>query len=331
MKMCVLGAGSVGLGVAASLIKAGGQVTLIARGESLRNLQAKGIRVTGVLGEHECSPQDFAVADTIDADCDLIIVATKAYEAAPALGALVPALKNRPQPPAILLLQNGWGVADEVKQIMPPGTPLFSASVMTGFERVTPAHVKIHAHADAVRVGSLFSEDAAKIRPLFDLSARAFIPFAHEPDIEPVLLAKLLYNICLNPLGAILRCTYGELLTDESALALMERITGEALKVLAAARSFTRYASGKDYVRGELIPRWLPKVAAHRSSMLQDIEAGRRTEILYLNGAVSALGRSSRIETPCNDTIVELVRGAEDIRKKARAEKDGAVAWRKQG
>ena len=148
-----------------------------------------------------------------------------------------------------------------------------------------------------------------------------FIPFVYEADIEPIILTKLIYNICLNPLGALRRCTYGELMTNEETLGIMSEVADEAFKVLKAARGFSRFTDGKSYVHGELVPKWLGKVGPHRSSMLQDLEAGRKTEIDYLNGAICAMGRQFAIETPHNDAIVLQIQAAELGGKYRKAQK----------
>lgn len=70
-------------------------------------------------------------------------------------------------------------------------------------------------------------------------------------------------------------------------------------------------ASGVDYVENSLLPLVIPRGAAHRPSMLQDVGAGRRTEIDYLNGAAVRLGHAHGIATPCNDVISHLIRASE--------------------
>jgi 2-dehydropantoate 2-reductase len=220
----------------------------------------------------------------------------------------LPRLKNKP---SYLLLQNGWGSTQEAKNILPQQTPVYSGIIMTGLERLSPSRMHVHVHADAIQTGSLFGESADEIEPLIAVSKRGFFPFHYESEIEPVMLTKLIYNICLNPLGALQRKTYGELLSDEPTLELMGKISGEGIGVLGATRGFCRFADGKEYVRGVLVPKLASKVAAHRSSMLQDLEAGRRTEIDYLNGAIAAMGRAHSIATPHNDRIVSLIRAAE--------------------
>lgn len=319
MNVTILGAGSVGLGVAATLAEAGADVTLLARGDAVKRLRTEGIRITGVAGEHMINPGYFAAEDVNNLPalaCDLLIITTKTYEVAPALNAVLPKIKIN----ALLLLQNGWGTADEAKQIMPPGTPIFTGILMVGLERKSPSHMHIHAYGDATRVGTLLGADKKFVQPLFDLPRPGFIPFHYESDIEPIVLTKLIYNMCLNPLGALRHCSYGDLMTNEETLAIMSEIADEGIKVLKAARGFSRFASGDAYVLSELVPKWLAKVGPHRSSMLQDLEAGRKTEIDYLNGAVCALGRQFAVATPANDAIVRQIKAAESgAQNKVRA------------
>jgi 2-dehydropantoate 2-reductase len=312
--IAILGAGSVGLGVAATLIEAGADVTLLARGEGTRRLREEGIRVTGVLGEHKIAAGSFAVGDVNNLSalaCDILIVTTKTYEVKQALEGIMPAIKAALRPPALLLLQNGWGTADEAKVAMPPGTAIFSGILMIGLERISPTHLHIHAYGDATRVGSLFGADRDLLKPIFDAPRPGFIPFRYDDDIEPIILTKLVYNAALNPLGALRHCTYGDLMTNEETLVMMSAIADEGIRVLKAARGYSRFASGDDYIRGELVPKWLAKVGAHRSSMVQDLEAGRKTEIDYLNGAIIAMGRQCGIATPHNDALVQKIRTAE--------------------
>ena len=81
--------------------------------------------------------------------------------------------------------------------------------------------------------------------------------------------------------------------------------------MVRADRKLTLAGSGTEYVEKSLTAYVLPKAAAHRSSMLQDVEAGRRTEIDYLNGAVVRLGRLHGLATPFNDAVAGLIRARE--------------------
>jgi 2-dehydropantoate 2-reductase len=128
-----------------------------------------------------------------------------------------------------------------------------------------------------------------------------------DPAIRETVLFKLLFNTCMNPTGALTGLTYGELVTHPATRALIERLAEETLAVLAAAHAYRPAPSGVAYARDTLTPIVLPRSAGHRSSMLQDITAGRRTEIDSLNGAVARLGRRHALPTPTHDTLIGLI------------------------
>lgn len=112
LRMTVLGSGSVGLAIAASCAQAGQSVTLLARGSAVPLLREHGITVTGVCGDHQIGPHRLRVTyadqpDPEDVDCDLLIVATKAYQVADVLKALMRKVGAVVAPKAVLLLQNG--------------------------------------------------------------------------------------------------------------------------------------------------------------------------------------------------------------------------------
>lgn len=302
MKIIVIGAGSVGIGVAATLSIGGADITIVARGQAVEALRGMAIRISSVLGDSTINSGNFSVVDErslgscydngsqfkrLILNCDVVIVATKAYAVTSSLQSIIPIIKESSNPPLFLLLQNGWGSAEEAKQQLPARTAIFCGRVISGFERRSFTHVNITIHGDAVRIGSLFGDDPAKIQSLIVLAQNGFLPFEYESRIAIVLLQKLLYNICLNPLGALMQCTYGELIANKYTEALMHDIANEAIVAINASRCLNLYPSGFDYVRHDLIPKRIPKTAAHRSSMLQDIIAGRKTEIDYLNGAIS--------------------------------------------
>ena len=316
LRLTVLGSGSVGLAVAASYAHAGQQVTLLARGASLAVLRQEGITVTGVCGEHRVPPQRLKVsdADTPDPDdiaCDLLIVATKAYQAAGALQALMQKAGPAAAPQAVLLLQNGWGSAEEARDVLPESVSIFSSIMMIGIERRSPTHAHVNVQASPIRVGTLFGAAPAAMQDAVARGQAGFLPISYEDPIEPAILNKLLFNTCLNAIGAITRMSYGELLSNAHTRHLITQVADETIRVICAERQHTLAPDGISYVEQTLTPFVLPKAAAHRSSMLQDVEAGRRTEIDYLNGAVVRMGRRQGIATPGNDAVASLVRARE--------------------
>ena len=89
----------------------------------------------------------------------------------------------------------------------------------------------------------------------------------------------------------------------------MKSLLREAFAV-AGAQGVELEMDWEGYFR-YLLERQLPPTAGHRSSMLQDLELGKRTEIDYLNGAIVGLGRRKGIKTPVNETIVRIVKALE--------------------
>jgi 2-dehydropantoate 2-reductase len=316
LRMSVLGSGSVGLAIAATYAKAGQEVTLLARGASVPELRRNGITVTGVSGDHRIQPQRLKVSDAAKPDpediaCDILVVATKAYQVRDVLERLIQRAGAAAAPRAVLLLQNGWGSADKARATLPDDTAIFSSVMMIGIERLSLAHVNVNVQASPIRVGTLFAATPDLMREAVDRARGGFLPFVYEDPVEPVILNKFLFNTCLNAVGAVTRMTYGELVSNEHTRHLITQLAEETIQVTRLERQCSLAPDGATYVEKTLIPLVLPKAAAHRSSMLQDVEAGRRTEIDYLNGAVVRMGKRHQMPVPSNEAVANLIRARE--------------------
>ena len=138
-----------------------------------------------------------------------------------------------------------------------------------------------------------------------------FLPIVYEDAIETAILNKFLFNTCLNALGALTKMRYGELVCNAHTRQLIASLADETIRVVQAERQLLLAQNGTDYFENALLPLVMPRGASHRSSMLQDVEAGRRTEIDYLNGAVVRMGAAHGIATPFNEVIAGLVRARE--------------------
>jgi 2-dehydropantoate 2-reductase len=312
LRMTVLGSGSVGLAIAATYVQAGQDVTLLARGAAVSELRRNGITVSGVSGDHQIEPQQLKVSDAEKPDpediaCDVLVVATKAYQVHDVLERLMQKAGPAAAPRAVLLLQNGWGSADDARSILPVGTAIFSSIMMIGIERRSSAHVNVNVQASPIRVGTLFAAVPDLMQDAVERGKAGFLPITYEDPVEPAILNKFLFNTCLNAIGAITRMTYGDLVSNQHTRQLITQVADETIRVIRAERQCELASDGATYVEKTLTPFVLPKAAAHRSSMLQDVEAGRRTEIDYLNGAVVRIGKRHRIPTPSNEAVANLV------------------------
>jgi 2-dehydropantoate 2-reductase len=316
LRMSVLGGGSVGLAIAATYAQAGQSVTLLARGATVPALRASGITVSGVSGDHQIDPHRLKVSDAANPDpediaCDVLVVATKAYQVRDVLGRLMHRVGPAGAPRAVLLLQNGWGSADEARSMLPAGTAIFSSIMMIGIERRSSTHVNVNVQASPIRVGTLFAATPDLMQETVERGKAGFLPIAYEDPVEPAILNKFLFNTCLNAIGAITRMTYGELVSNQHTRHLITKVADETIRAIHAERQLALAPNGATYVDKTLTPFVLPKAAAHRSSMLQDVEAGRRTEIDYLNGAVVRMATRHGIPMPSNEAVASLIRARE--------------------
>ncbi len=316
MRLLIYGGGAVGLGIASCLLKSGGQVDIIARPGTVDALRREGLVRTGLFGRFAAPPTQFESRVDLTspgaATCDLVLVCTKSFDSAGAAADLAAHWDDLGRPAGVVLFQNGWGNAEVFAQHFPP-EQVYSARVITGFRRHQPNEVEITVHADSIHIGSLYAADLRVIEPLCRSIRQGGIPCEPTGRIGKDLWAKMLYNCALNPLGAILRVPYGALASQPTTRELMNRIIEEVFAVMAAAGYCTHWRSAADFIDA-FYGRLVPDTAEHESSMLQDILAGRRTEIDALTGAVIALARRHDLASPYNNAVYDLVKFVEGTR-----------------
>jgi len=312
--MTVIGGGSVGLCVAASFAQAGADVWLMVREAQVEPLSQQPITVTGMLGECRLEPGRITIDDAArpseaSRDCDVLVVTTKAFDVAKVLQPFVDA----PSPRSVLLMQNGLGSAEIAREVMGDGTPIISSAMLIGMQRDGVGRVSVNAHSSPVWIGSLLGDELGVVQSMLEVGQHGFLPMVHEPEIQKTIYSKVLFNTCMNPTGALIGRNYGELLENEHSRALITNLADETLRVYAASSNLHLAENGQHYVDEILSPLIFPQGASHRSSMVQDIENGRLTEIDFLNGAIVKMGRDVGIDTPFHQSIVLMIHAREKI------------------
>jgi 2-dehydropantoate 2-reductase len=313
MRPLIFGTGAVGLGLGSALLAAGHRPRFVARAETARLLETRGVSRTGILGERHDPPSAFDVASEVDAftgaPADTVLVCTKSFDSQSVAETLAASSGQVAPDAPIVLCQNGWGNADHF-------TPhfgqerVFAASVMTGFRRTAPNTSDITVHAQPIRVGSLAGFPSTRVVALAAALTMGGIPCEPTDEMEAELWAKILYNSCLNPLGAVLGRRYGALAEDPEAKATMDALAHETFSVMDAA-GFRTHWSGADEWLTHFYAALVPPTAAHESSMLQDLRAGRRTEIDTLTGAIVRLAEAHGVPAPTHRALLAQVRSAE--------------------
>jgi 2-dehydropantoate 2-reductase len=310
MKVLIYGAGAVGLGLASCLLKSQADICIIARSDTIEALLMGGLTRTGIFGRFHAEPNLFLAYESLDeiknGSFNFILVCTKSFDSAFAAEDLSRHAGLFGPNTKIVLCQNGWGNAEKFIAHFPKER-VYSARVITGFTRRGPNEVEITVHADAIHIGSLFGCELASVEALAKAIAEGGIPCVTVGDIEKDLWAKMLYNCALNPLGAILDVPYGALAEDNHSRELMNRIVEEAFGVMAAAGFHTHWRSAGDFLK-VFYDKLVPDTASHKSSTLQDIVSGKKTEIDAITGEILSLAEKYKIDVPCNRTIYTIIK-----------------------
>ncbi|MBN1699530.1 MAG: 2-dehydropantoate 2-reductase [Spirochaetales bacterium] len=322
MNILVYGGGAVGLGIASCLIKAGGNVDIIARDETVALLKRQGLSREGILGRYLATPDKFNAYTVIDRSkathYDYICVCVKSFDTEAAASTLYKNKAILKHGARIVLFQNGWGNSEKFFRFFGEEC-IYNARVITGFKRLRPNTVAITVHADDVHVGHLAGGEGERknVEPLAEAIFSGDLPCRTVSDIAKDLWAKMLYNCPLNPLGAVLNVPYGILGEYEETRHIMNMIIAEVFLVMQAEGYSTHWDTKEGFI-DVFYNSLIPLTKDHESSTLQDVKAGKRTEIDGLNGACIMLGKKHAIPVPSNTIMYNMVGAIAGISKKQR-------------
>lgn len=290
----ILGAGAIGGLWAFRLFSTGCEVTLIGRSSSLESMQ----RLCLVeAGQKTC--HDFPVRlPHTHQPLPILLITTKAGDTATAL---TPLLDDLHPGNIVVLLQNGMGVDEWVKQQRPD---LFIVTGITtdGVFREDRQTLVLAGNGKTLLGGETPEEQQLAQRVAGQWQASGADVEA-VPDIRLRRWQKLAINCAINPLTALLRCRNGELEHHADALATMRSLCAE---VAATMQAEGLPANGDELFENAC--RVARQTAANTSSMLADVMAGRPTEIEFMNAHVARVALRHGIPAPTNQAITQAVR-----------------------
>ncbi|MFO1250767.1 MAG: 2-dehydropantoate 2-reductase [Inhella sp.] len=307
----VLGAGAIGLFVGGRLAAAGANVHFIGRARLRDEIaQAGGLLLTDLEGpEHRLAALQWHEAEPPGVP-GLVLLCVKSGATASALADLA-----LPSGTPVLSLQNGVDNARLAQQVAP------QARVLAGMVPFNVAHVG-PGHWHRGSSGQLAAQDAPALQPWQALFERAALPLQLHRDMSAVQWAKLLLNLN-NPVNALSGLPLRAQLLNADWRACTAALMAEALQVLRAAGIRPARLT-------PLPPGWLPALmrlptplferlaarmlridAQARSSMADDLAAGRPTEIDALCGAVLRLAQAQGLQAPRQRLMVELLSAAQ--------------------
>jgi len=286
--MAVIGPGAVGSLVAARLCRAGVGVCLLDH----RRDRAEHLAKTGITVDEGGSCWTAMPLVTCDpslaARAAVIVVCVKAFDTGNVCHAL---MSHGSSSSIVLTLQNGLG---NIEQLQPLKAKALVAGVTDMGSRMdTVGHVRCSG-AGRCKL-ALASGDPQAVAQITRIFAKAGMACQEEADLQAMLWKKLIVNAAINPLTALFRITNGELLTHPEAAPLTRQIVSEAVTVANAIG-----IGFSDATLQQVVDSVCAGTALNRSSMLRDIECGRRTEIASITGAIIDAAEHAGIETPVN-------------------------------
>ncbi|MCH7761610.1 ketopantoate reductase family protein [candidate division TA06 bacterium] len=327
MNILIYGAGAVGSFFGGFLAKAGHRVSLLGRPWHLDRVREKGLQMTGSMGEYHI--RDFSLytrVEEIQELPELILLTVKpkdtetcAKEMSKFLKSSFPSLVKGEKKgdsalrtpnsafgmPPILSIQNGLGNLEILSQYFST-SQLLAGRLITSVS-ISPGVVTVGASADDLLIGEVSQEKGIKrAKGIAALFTGCGIQSRAVRDIQKYLWSKMVFNTSLNGLASILEVTYGELLQSEETKEIIQKTVSEVYQVAKKKGIALEPKTVRSHLQ-LLFTKLMPTFNNHRPSMLLAIEAGKKTDIDFLNGAISRFGMEEGVGTPINDAIAQFL------------------------
>jgi 2-dehydropantoate 2-reductase len=326
VKFAVVGAGSIGSFVGASLADAGYDVTLVGRGDHVAAMRAAGVEVRGVRRSFRVAVR----ATDVVADAgrvDYVLLTVKAHQVslvAPLLGPLLH------EETVVVTMQNGipwWYFAfgagplagAQLVSVDPGGAiareiearRVVGSAVFSGARLLAPGVVRQSGDLDYA-FGEPAGGDSPRLARLVNACVQAGLDATADRDIRHTIWVKLLGNTTFNPISALTRATALEMVDDPAVSALVKRAMEEQIALGRQAAIDVSVSVDARVARTRLL-------GDQRTSMLQDVEAGRRLEIEPILGAVVEIADRLAAAIPATRALYALVRLLDRSLAEARA------------
>jgi 2-dehydropantoate 2-reductase len=291
MKIAIVGSGGVGGYFGALLAHDGHEVAFIARGEHLRALRDKGIKVRSVHGDFDI-PHVFATDDPHEiGPTDLTICTVKTYDITSIAGFMRPLVGPHS---AILPLQNGVEAPDQLAQHF--GSAVLGGAVWIVSAVSAPGVITQQSQFRRIVFGELDGRDPPRLHTLHQALAQCGATVEITHDIRKVLWTKLLFIASFSGISSVTRAPAGPVMTCAESRSLLEQAMRE-VEAVARAKGVNL---DSDVVEKNM--DFCDKMAPDTTpSMQRDVIAGRRLEYDAINGAIVRAGKETGVPTPVHE------------------------------
>lgn len=302
-KFAVIGAGPVGGTVAAFLARGGYEVTLC---DIVPQLLAPALDPGISLEGADCFQARVArtttrVEDLLDDPPDVIFITVKAT-ALPLIASALEGFAGEGR--YVISWQNGIDTELELAQHL-GSKPVMRGVVNFGCVPLRPGHIRLAFHHRPHHLQELDPESREAAVAICEVLTECGLDTRHSDQITNMVWRKTVLNSCMNPICAVTGMTMVEIINDPITFNLVDALIKEGIMV---ART-NEFSLGSNYYPYAI--SYIKNAGNHKPSMLQDVEANRRTEVDYINGKIIKYGSQAGVPTPYNIMIRGLVKALE--------------------
>ena len=302
-----MGAGAIGSLFGGLLAEGRNDVALIARESHVKAIKQNGLTIEGASGKHVVKVKAVTKPAHLKETFDLILLTVKAYDTRQAVKEAQTLMGNNS---VLLCLQNGLGMEEIASEII--GRDRVLRGVTINGVLIKEPGLVMHTGKGETTIGELDGKITGRTQKIAEAFSKAGLPTKVTNNIEGMVWTKILINASINPFGALTGMKNGELIMVPELKGLMVETVVEGTNV---AKKIDVKLEGDPV---SLMIKTAEMTAQNKNSMLQDVEKGKRTEIDFINGAISNLGKRKGVKTPLNNLLTHLVKGLEANRLKMR-------------
>ncbi len=298
-EIMVVGAGSVGGYFGAHLARKHSNVSFLLRPKTQEVVSSKGVSVRSAIGESfTVYPQSSSNPQNLP-QADLIILGVKAYDLSEVMDQLEPVLKPNT---TILTLQNGVTIEDTLKMRFAPERVVGGVAFI--YSKIAEPGVIDHFKKGMVTIGELMGIESPRLLQIQELFKEAGIPCFLTDDIRKAKWEKMCWNCVFNPLTVVLNDHVAKALDAPELQPVIATIVREVAAVAMAAHRVPL-----DVQMPEKVVKWSQELRDIHTSMYDDWQARRPTEIDELNGYIVKRGKELGVPIPMNEMLTAVIKG----------------------
>jgi 2-dehydropantoate 2-reductase len=302
-KVAIVGCGAMGSVYAALMADAGHEVHAVTLWpDHAEAMRTQGLRVEGASGDRTVRLASAGTDTNGIGPCDLVVIATKAFDVAAAAQSSVKLLGPDT---VVQTIQNGLGSPEVAAPVL--GKDRLAVGVVGGFgaSMRAPGHAH-HNGMEMIRFGAFAGLPTRLLRASARIWESAGFAVSLFDDVTRMAWEKLIMNVAFSGTSCTTGLTIGEVMADPNAWSVAQGCAREAIAVAGAANVRLEVGDPIEHIR-----KLGGKIPNARPSMLLDYNAGRRGEVDAINGSIPRLGKRYGIPTPVNETVVAIIKARE--------------------